>query len=292
MSTPAGWYDDGSGRQRWWDGQNWSEHYADSTPDPFASPAPSALGAIAQEARQFTTPGPYAATTASAKPHVLAIIALVTAIVGFVFACVPGALIVGWVLLPIAFVLSIVALFLRGKKWPAIVGLVVAVVGTVVGFVVFFVIIANAARDAFKDLPTAPISSPTPGSTQAAGSSVSPEDAGKYQVEIGDATKGTDFEGNPALIVNFTFTNHSSEDTSFMFAVSAKAFQDGVELEDAIVTDDSVDSASVLKDIKPGASIVVQRAYKLTGTSDVSVEVKKFSPFDDAQIASKTFTVG
>lgn len=28
MSTPAGWYDDGSGRQRWWDGQQWTEHYA------------------------------------------------------------------------------------------------------------------------------------------------------------------------------------------------------------------------------------------------------------------------
>lgn len=28
MTTPAGWYDDGSGRQRWWDGQQWTEHFA------------------------------------------------------------------------------------------------------------------------------------------------------------------------------------------------------------------------------------------------------------------------
>lgn len=26
MTTPAGWYDDGSGRQRWWDGVAWTEH--------------------------------------------------------------------------------------------------------------------------------------------------------------------------------------------------------------------------------------------------------------------------
>lgn len=32
MSTPAGWYDDGSGRQRWWDGQLWTDHYADQQP--------------------------------------------------------------------------------------------------------------------------------------------------------------------------------------------------------------------------------------------------------------------
>ena len=35
----------------------------------------------------------------------LGIAAFVIAIVGFVFACIPGALIVGWVLLPIAFIL-------------------------------------------------------------------------------------------------------------------------------------------------------------------------------------------
>lgn len=29
MSTPAGWYDDGTGRLRWWDGGQWTEHFAD-----------------------------------------------------------------------------------------------------------------------------------------------------------------------------------------------------------------------------------------------------------------------
>lgn len=32
MSVPAGWYDDGSGRQRWWDGEQWTEHYAPESP--------------------------------------------------------------------------------------------------------------------------------------------------------------------------------------------------------------------------------------------------------------------
>lgn len=36
--TPAGWYDDGHGRLRWWDGSRWTEHTAPLTPGPSAQP--------------------------------------------------------------------------------------------------------------------------------------------------------------------------------------------------------------------------------------------------------------
>jgi len=90
------------------------------------------------------------AVPAPKKTNVLALIALITAAVGFLFACIPGALIVGWILLPIAFVISIVSLFLKGdRKWMGVVGLVLSIVGTIVGFVVFFAVVANAAQEAF-----------------------------------------------------------------------------------------------------------------------------------------------
>ena len=37
MATQAGWFDDGTGTKRWWDGQNWT--------DRVQSPGPSAAGA-------------------------------------------------------------------------------------------------------------------------------------------------------------------------------------------------------------------------------------------------------
>lgn len=82
----------------------------------------------------------------------LGIAAFIVAIVGFIFACMPGALIVGWVLLPIAFILGLVAIFLKGKvKWQAVSAVIISVVGTIVGFIVFFVAVGNAIGDAVEE---------------------------------------------------------------------------------------------------------------------------------------------
>ena len=98
-------------------------------------------------------PPPPAAPQAVAKQkNTLGLIALIVSIVGFIFACVPGALIVGWALLPIAFVLAIVGVCLSGKtKGTSIAAIIVSIVGVVVGVVVFFTVVADAFDDAFND---------------------------------------------------------------------------------------------------------------------------------------------
>ena len=83
--------------------------------------------------------------------NVMGIIAFVVAVVGFIFACVPGALIVGWILLPIAFLLSIISFFLKGKKGFSIAALIISVVGTIVGILVFFFVVAASFDEAFSD---------------------------------------------------------------------------------------------------------------------------------------------
>ncbi len=74
------------------------------------------------------------------RVNVLGIVALVVAAVGFVLACIPFVQVAGLVLLPVALVLAIVALFLNGRKWPAIAGLIVSVLGAIVGTVVLAVV--------------------------------------------------------------------------------------------------------------------------------------------------------
>lgn len=119
-------------------------------------PEPGATTPPAPQPPSHNEPASYGAPTPPAGPksdrNVLALIALITSIVGFVFACIPGALVVGWVLLPIAFILAIVSLFLKGRgKALGIAGLIVSVVGTIVAIVVFFAVVASSFSNAFDD---------------------------------------------------------------------------------------------------------------------------------------------
>lgn len=111
----------------------------------------------------------------------------------------------------------------------------------------------------------------------------------KYVVTIDGSTVTTDYEGKPAIIVDYTFTNNSDDATSFAVACSQKAFQNGVQLETAVVLDDL--GNGYLAEIKPGATTSARMAYSLADESDVTVEVKELISFDDTILAEATFPV-
>lgn len=123
------------------------------------------------------------------KRNVLALVALVISIVGFIFACIPGALIIGWILLPVAFILGLVSLFLKGTgKGLGIAGVIISVVGTVVAVVVFFAVVADSFNDAFSDETTVVEESAEEGES----------DAGEAPAEEAAAAEGT--RENPVAI--------------------------------------------------------------------------------------------
>ncbi|GAA4475384.1 hypothetical protein GCM10023190_10790 [Enteractinococcus fodinae] len=98
--------------------------------------------------------------------NTVGLIALITAIVGAVFAVIPGAVIIGWILLPIAFVLSIISLFMKDqKRGQGIAALIISIVGTVIGFIVFFAVVATSVDEAFSE--DVEIQSPADGATEA-----------------------------------------------------------------------------------------------------------------------------
>ena len=124
---------------------------------------------------------------------------------------------------------------------------------------------------------------------QPAESQVSEPTQSDYAVTIDGSTVTTDYEGAPAIIVDYTFTNNSEEDTSFAVACSQKAFQNGVQLENAIVTEDL--GNGYMAEIKPGSTTTARIAYSLTDESDVTVEVEELFSLDDTMLAEATFSV-
>jgi hypothetical protein len=95
-------------------------------------------------------PSPLQPQVPARQSNTVGLVALILSITGFVFACVPGALIVGWVLLPAAFILSIVGLCLSGKsKGTSIAAVIISIIGVIVGAAVFFAVVADAFHDAF-----------------------------------------------------------------------------------------------------------------------------------------------
>lgn len=125
------------------------------------------------------------------QSNILGLIALITAVIGFIFACIPGALIIGWILLPVAFILGLVSLFLQGKsKWMGITALILSIVGTVVGAVVFLVVVSTAFDESFGGGDTTvagPSEGSDAGSEQNADKEVAPDE--------GSSEDGT--RGNP-----------------------------------------------------------------------------------------------
>ncbi len=131
--------------------------------------------------------------------NTLGLVAFIIAVVGFIFACIPGALIVGWVLLPVAFILGIVSLFLkeRGKGF-GITAVILSVVGTVVAVVVFFTVVANAFNDSFgsSEVSVSPPSS-APAAAQDTDESAAPADSAQgtrdNPVGVGSTVTGDDW---------------------------------------------------------------------------------------------------
>lgn len=137
-----------------------------------------------------------------------------------------------------------------------------------------------AEQGASQDAPTRA----EQGASQDAPARAEQEAASDYAVTIDDCRMTEDYEGNPAAVVTFTFTNNSEETTSPAVALHAQVFQNGTELEMAITTDNE-DADKYMNDVKPGSSITYGLAYELEDTSDITVEVQELAAFNDVLLA-------
>ncbi len=123
--------------------------------------------------------------------------------------------------------------------------------------------------------------------SNSAPSSGASESKAEFEVTIDEARIVEDYNGDPAIVVRYSWTNNSDETRSFASTLFSKCFQDGVQLETAIVRD--VDNNGYIADVRPGYGASLELAYKLNGSSTVEVEVTKLVSLDKTVLASQTF---
>ena len=108
---------------------------------------------------------------------------------------------------------------------------------------------------------------------------------GDFIVTIDSSNLITDEDGTNRLLITYNFTNNSKDSESMAFAVDAKVYQDGVEIEQdltyMILYKETLENDNRNKEILPGVSVKADYVYKLANTtSDVVIRVDKLVTFN------------
>ncbi len=108
---------------------------------------------------------------------------------------------------------------------------------------------------------------------------------GDYGCVVKGAEMCKDWTDKDAVLITYEFTNNSDDAISFDIALDAKAYQNGIGLETAILDEDTDWLVDV--DIKPGITKEVKKAYVLSDTSSVvEIEVTELFSFSDDKIVT------
>lgn len=110
---------------------------------------------------------------------------------------------------------------------------------------------------------------------------------GDYMVTIKESKIVENGEKN-ILVVTYSFTNDSDDSQAFMYAITDKLFQNGVELGTVYSSwgmEEEYNFDNKSKEIKPGITLDVQCAYELNDlTTNVEVEITEWISFDDKKL--------
>ncbi|MFC5788795.1 DUF2510 domain-containing protein [Agromyces tardus] len=308
-NAPAGWYDDGQGAQRYWDGTQWTEHTAPLAASAAAAAEPVAAAPVAPVAP--TAAMPYAAVSPGgsvppppAKTNVLGIVALAVAGVGFILAVIPFTFFVGAVLLPIALILAIIALFLPGRKWPAITALILAIVGGIVGTIVFVVVIvAGPVQQALEDEgiigstseatepPAASESeeaTPEPGpvGNLAFGDTMVWEDDVELTVSAPEPYTPTEFAAGAdqasQLAFTMTITNNSTENLQpVVYTRLSSGGQEASQIFD-VTADGTQIGVPPTTVVLPGESVTWTEAWSVADPNSLTMQIAPSFDYEDA----------
>lgn len=226
----------------------------------------------------------------------LSLCSMVLGIIGLLLSCI-------WIgVFPavIGLILAIIALVTHQSKGMAIAGLVTSLIGITIAAIVLITGIAVndvleerglTSSDGSKKESVKKDSEDPENPSEQEEQTLEPEqpeddnminlDTGEYIIKYTGHAVGTDYEGNPCLLVYYDFTNNSDKNTSALASSYIRTFQNGVECGSAFFSQENEAIDNYSKDIQPGVTINVAQSFKISDMSDATIEASEFLSLDD-----------
>lgn len=114
---------------------------------------------------------------------------------------------------------------------------------------------------------------------------------GDYEVTVQKVVISKDYDGKDAITIVYDWTNNSEETVAPLWAVSFKVFQDGKELETAIILDDK--SADSLAEVRPAISVEgLSSSFITTSKNELEIEVSELVSFGEPVLLKVPFPQG
>jgi hypothetical protein len=244
--VPAGWYDDGSGRLRYWDGALWTAHFAEQQQPSTSTPRPVAVGLPGEPLPAMVRTG------------------FVLGLVGFVLSWVP---VLGMTLAFAGAVCATIGLRQVGPRALAVLGAVFGAIGTVLGILILVSFgTMGSSNEATTESANHDVTVPADES-DADGRSDAP-----FNLDVGEMTCGQSELADPlagapsgAFCTVDVVATSTSEPVELVFATDVSALADGTVVEPNV--------ASRAGDTYFAATIPAGAAVELSLVFDVPVGV-------------------
>jgi hypothetical protein len=280
MSSPAGWYPQPDGQQRYWDGHQWTEDFAPGAA-PVTTPENERVTGMSDQLTAAPQVVPVAVEIKGSNG--LAVAGFVLALLGAMTSFIPVVNIFGGFLALLGLIFGIIGLVQSGKRRAGKGLSIAAIVLAVAAFVISFAV--NAATvsvldKAVKDVGTAAV---TPKTGQSAPSDTSKSDSSfkagvlttpEMKIEIIDhkiipvGKKGNEYGSKPVIAFWYKITNLSNSKVSPMdWMFTFEAYQDNNpnaenKLDESIMFDNGL-KTSLTENIKKGGTVEYGSAYEL-----------------------------
>lgn len=165
----------------------------------------------------------------------------------------------------------------KKKKKLIILGVIIAVI--------IVIAVAASGSESNDDTNTSSNENTTVSSVNAEKKETDENTIGDFKCVVKGAKLTKDWEGKDAVLITYEFTNNSDSPISFDGALDDKLYQDGIELESAILSNDEEAKLIDAVDLKPGITKEVKKAYSLRNKeSEIEVEIQEVFSFSDDMI--------